>query len=227
MAGADEDRDLAAEYVLGTLDADERAAIEARLADDVALTAAVADWRRRLAPLDEATAEAQPPRGIYEKILSRIGGTDNVVQLKRRIAAWRSAAIAVSALAASLLVFVALRGGWQVPQQSLYVAVLQGQDAAPAFVAAVDVKDKLMVVRRLGQSAPSDHSYELWALGAGRTAPQPLGVVEATARIPADRLDGGVLSDTTLAVSLEPEGGSPTGQPTGPVLFTGKLLSTD
>jgi anti-sigma-K factor RskA len=230
MASAEFDpRDDAAEYVLGTLDAAERAAFEARMARDPALAADMAAWERRLAALNETTPAAEPPAHIYERILSRIdaAGANNVIQLQQRVRQWRVATAAFAALAAALIIFFAVRGiPTPLPENNLYVAVLQGSDAQPAFVAAVDVNAKTMVVRRVGAATPEGHSYELWALGGGRAAPQPLGVIDAAMRVSSDRLGGGPVDATTLAVSLEPPGGSPTGAPTGPVLFTGKLIST-
>jgi anti-sigma-K factor RskA len=67
-------------------------------------------------------------------------------------------------------------------------------------------------------------------VGGGRDKPQSLGVIDASFRIPASKLgkiDPAVLNDTLFAVSLEPKGGSPTSQPTGPVMFTGKLVATE
>ena len=67
-------------------------------------------------------------------------------------------------------------------------------------------------------------------MGGGRDKPQSLGVIDASFRIPASRLgqiDAKILGDTVFAVSLEPQGGSPTSQPTGPVMFTGKLVPTE
>ena len=85
-------------------------------------------------------------------------------------------------------------------------------------------------VRTVGAQPQPGKSYELWAVGGGRDKPQSLGVIDASFRIPASKLgkiDPAVLNDTLFAVSLEPEGGSPTGQATGPVLFTGKLVATE
>ena len=215
----------AAEYVLGTLDAGERAGFETQLASDAALQAEVAAWQRRLAPLDDETAPAEPPSGTFAKILDRIGAAPgNVVVLEQRVRAWRRAALAVSAMAAVLIVFFTLHPP-PAADKGFYVAVLAGDDHAPAFVAAVDVGRRVVVVRRVGAPAPSGRSYELWALGAGRGKPQPLGVVDAALRL--DSGDMGAASGTTLAISLEPEGGSPTGAPTGPVLFTGALLAAE
>jgi|HubBroStandDraft_5_1064220.scaffolds.fasta_scaffold98230_3 anti-sigma-K factor RskA len=231
MASADNpDRDDAAEYALGTLDAAERTAFEARMAADPALAAEAAAWQDRLATLHAETEPTEPPAHLFADILRRLddAAPNNVVMLKRSADLWRRATIAVSAIAAALLIAIAVRAPWQQPEQKgLYVAVLQGQGTQAAYVAAVDVKSKMMIVRSLGARAPDAHSYELWALGAGRAAPQPLGVIEAVARMPSEQLgrtSEAALSDTTLAISLEPVGGSPTGAPTGPVLFTGKLL---
>ncbi len=97
--------------------------------------------------------------------------------------------------------------------------MLQGSGHGAGFSSRLwDVKSKVIVIRSLGASAPARHSYELWALGAGRAAPQPLGIIAAVAHIPSEQLgDVGdtALADTTFAVSLEPPGGSPTGAPTG------------
>lgn len=230
MASAElESRDDAAEYVLGTLDAGERVAFESRMAADPALAAQVAAWQRRLAPLNETTPQVEPRAHVFDRILSRIEppGAANVIQLEQRIRQWRIATATFAALAAALVIVFVSRGSWTlVPKDNLYVAVLQGSDAQPAFVAAVDVSAKTMVVRRISAPTPKGHSYELWALGAGRAAPQPLGVIAASMRVSSDELGGRPVDATTLAISLEPPGGSPTGAPTGPVLFTGKLLAT-
>lgn len=231
MAGTDSEKlSEAGEYVLGTLDPAERIAFEARLTRDVELQTEVAEWRRRLAPLDAETADADPPAQTFAKILARIDAPapDDVVELQRRVRQWRIAATAFAVLAASLILFFVVQGQrTSSPGSNLYVAVLQGSDAQPAFVAAVDVKAKTMVVRRVGAATPEGHSYELWALGGSRAAPQPLGVIEASMRISSDQLADEPVDTTTLAISLEPSGGSPTGAPTGPVLFTGKLLSAN
>jgi len=170
--------------------------------------------------------EVEPPPQVWDGIRSRIGA-DNVIRLQRRVALWRGASVALAALAAALVLFLLLPGQIRPQPKGLYVAVLQGSDAAPAFVAAVDMKSGMLVVRRLGAASPAGHSYELWALGGGRAGPQPLGVIDAAMRRPASALGDRPVDATMLAVSLEPAGGSPTGLPTGPVLFTGKLLSTE
>jgi anti-sigma-K factor RskA len=230
MAGTDfEAMSEAGEYVLGTLDKTERIAFEARLTRDTGLRAEVDAWRQRLAPLDAETADAEPSADVFEKILLRIDSSApaNIVQLQRRIKFWRNAAAVFGAVAAALLIFAMIKPLQPVSRKGIYVAVLQGKDRSTGFVAAVDIASKTIAVRSIAATSQPGHSYELWALGGGRKAPQPIGLIAAATRLPADTIGDRQLADTLFAVSLEPAGGSPTGSPTGPVLFTGKLLATD
>ena len=70
-------------------------------------------------------------------------------------------------------------------------------------------------------------ALELWLIPSG-DRPRSLGLIQAgqpiRLTIPPE-LAGAFTSDATLAVSLEPPGGSPTGPPTGPVIAHGKLTS--
>ncbi len=220
---------LAGEYVLGTLDADERRAAEARLAADHAFGAAVAGWETRLQPLADALPAIEPPDGIFDRILSRIDGVGsvvagNVVELRRALQRWRLTS-AITAAAATLLAGVVLLDLTAPPvRQSEFVAVLTSEGAAPKFVASVNVETGMISVRRvLGEASPTDKSYELWAIEPG-LAPKSMGLVEqASLSRPMDH----PMEDLTLAISLEPKGGSTTGAPTGPVMFSGTLVPTE
>lgn len=230
MAGTDfETAGEAGEYVLGTLDPAERIAFEARLMRDAALRTEVEAWQKRLAPLDSQTTGAKPPEPVFDKILARIGAPapSNVFQLQRQIRTWRNVAAGLATIAAGLLIFVLARPPEPAAPKGVYVAVLQGSDRTTGFVAAVDLRSKIIAVRSITARPQGGHSYELWALGAGRTGPQPIGLIEVSTRLSANTVSHESLGDTTLAVSLEPAGGSPTGSPTGPVLFTGKLVATE
>jgi len=225
---------VAGEYVLGTLTAPERADAEQRISRESAFAAAVLFWERYLAPLAVAVAPLQPPAHLRRRILEAIGGAapaaDNVVQLRRQLNLWRGLTVGAAALAAALAVFVLVRP--PVPQIAggKYVAVLQPEGPGPAFVATIDLASGTISALRIGAEPQAGKSYELWAVGGGRAQPQSLGVIDASLKIPADKLgkvDPATLGETVFAVSLEPQGGSPTGQPTGPVLYTGKLVATE
>ena|SRR5215471_3739529 len=221
--------ELAAEYVLGTLDAEELAAAQARVVSDPTFAAAVAEWERRLSPLQQETPTEIPTDALSQSILERYSAAhpSNLARLERQILRWRAGTIAASVAAAVLLVFLMLP--IRTATESQFVALLQSNAAAPAFVARVNLSRGIAEIHRIGVEPAHGHSYELWALGAGRKKPQALGIIDASLQIRTAQLgsDPVALRDTTLAVSLEPQGGSPTGLPTGPVLFTGKLVRVD
>jgi anti-sigma-K factor RskA len=224
---------MAGEYVLGTLSASERLEAQTLLSQNTDFAASVDLWNRRLTPLLLAARSVSPPAQLRERILASIGqggGQGNVVDLAKRVTFWRGVSLAASALAAALALFILFRPAPEVMAPGNYVAVLQPDGPGPAFVASIDLKDGTISVKRLGTQAETGKTYELWAVGGGRAAPQSLGVIDASLKIPAGQLgkiDPATLNETVFAISLEPQGGSPTGAPTGPVLYTGKLVATE
>jgi anti-sigma-K factor RskA len=226
--------ELAAEFALGALPAAERQEAILLLATDPEFAALVKAWERRLIPLALALEPVDAPTNTRGAVMKAIAGdrpdSPTIVALKHNARAWRLATAAASAIAASLAAFI-VYGSYSGPlPNQRYVAVLQAEGPGPAFLASIDIKNGSISVRTVGAEAQPGKSFELWALGGGRDKPQSLGVIDAAYRIPASRLgkiDPAILGDTVFAVSLEPEGGSPTSQPTGPVLFTGKLVATD
>jgi anti-sigma-K factor RskA len=224
--------EMAGEYVLGTLSANERLEAQTLLSQNSDFASAVDQWTERLAPLLLAVPGVAPPSALRQRVLASIGSaasSDNVVDLTRRVSFWRGVSLAASAIAAALALFILFK---PMPQEAPgnYVAVLQPEGPGPAFVAAIDLKDGTISVKRLGSQAEAGKTYELWAVGGGRAAPQSLGVIDASLKIPTEylgKVDPATLGDTVFAISLEPQGGSPTGAPTGPVLYTGKLVATE
>ena len=229
---------LAAEYVLGTLDAAERAAVSVRRDREPALSAAIGAWERRLAPLAETAPPVAPPAHLLSKIERRIE-TDmtptaaavatNVVdlsRLQRRLNRWRAAAVAASAIAAGLLLVIGLRETTRLSEPQSYVAVFQKDDASPAFLMSVDLATRTLSVRRVAAEVPAGKTYQWWIaaeqLGAG---PRSLGLVDDrdTVHRAIANIDPAIVQTALFGVSLEPAGGSPTGKPTGPV-FHAKLI---
>ena len=334
----DDDRDaLAAEYVLGTLDSDERAQAHALIMVDAGFADAVRVWERRLGELHVLVAPVEPPAETWDKIKVRIagvepsgevrlpeaipvpavapaaappqapppqappppaatvtvaeptaapaaavvpptpaaapapepapavapapsaapvGGTDaTVVDLSRRLSRARRFSTGLTLLAATLAGVVVVREirpdlipeplrpkpvirvvektvevvktvEVPSPRPAEFVAVLQKDGAAPAFLLSFDLDRRTVTVRRVGAERQAGKSYELWIIQAKDPTPRSLGVVgseEFVQRQASANFDQLTLSAATYAVSLEPEGGSPSGAPTGPVLFTGKL----
>ena len=149
--------DLAGEYVLGTLDAAERAAFETRLAADPALMAQVAFWEARLAPLNTSTAAVQPmPESwqVVERAINpqsgRLAANDNSAALMRSVSRWRIATLMTGAMAAALGLFVINREALPVksgPAAPAYVAVVNRGGDLPALIVRVNLATNDVSVR--------------------------------------------------------------------------------
>jgi anti-sigma-K factor RskA len=107
--------------------------------------------------------------------------------------------------------------------------LLQKDSASPAFILTVDAATKNFTVRRVGATPEPGKSYELWIVSDRLQRPRSLGVIggnDFTARPALASYDSDTVNRATYAVTVEPEGGSPTGVATGPIVFTGKLIET-
>jgi anti-sigma-K factor RskA len=213
---SDDLNDLAAEYVLGTLAGAERAAFEARLPRDPAAMRAVALWAQHLQPLADAVTPAIPPTNLWERIQRESGLP---ARPKSRAPLWIGAAVAAAIVAIAFL-FPDLILRSEVNS----VAQLAPQGGEPAFVVSVlDDQSKLLIRAAQVDEVPGQ-SYELWCVPPSG-APISLGVIPTrgeTEHEVAESMRHLLTVGTTLAVSLEPEGGSPTGTPTT-VVFAGTL----
>lgn len=227
-----EPADLAAELALGVLDGPERAQAERRLLADPAFAAEVESWRLRLARLADEAAPRAAPAHVWTAIARRLETGGGVVELKlrRALAAWRGAAGVAVAVAAGLAVVLA----WPRPAATptpvapgpapLEAASLSGAaGGSVVFVAVLDPGRRELVLTPASISRTAGRDPQLWVIPAGGK-PVSLGLAAfgRPVRIPVDAALG-ASARRTLAVSLEPAGGSPTGQPTGPVVATGEL----
>jgi anti-sigma-K factor RskA len=220
---------LAAEYVLGTLRGRARQRLE-RLARSQRIVAdAVRAWEERLLPLAEALPPVAPPSRVWTAIVSRLGGRGSASSTSRatRVGWWRGFALAGLAMSLALAV-VLLKTTPERPEGNI-VIVLAGQDAKPALVATATRASRYLTVKAVAPlNVAPDRALELWMLPDGAN-PRSLGVLPAAppsaiARVELPAAADQVLqSIPALAVSLEPAGGSPTGLPTGPVLYTGPV----
>jgi anti-sigma-K factor RskA len=179
------------------------------------------------------------------KVEHKLERSANVVQLARGVSRWRRMTVVMGAIAALLALYIGLaqfapglvplgprsQVVAQAPAQlgARLVAVLQQEPTAPAFLLTVDPQSRTLVVRRVSATPEAGRSYELWLISSQFPTPKSLGVVgndEFTQRQIPGNFDVATLRAASYAVSLEPSGGSPSGVPTGPVLFTGKIVES-
>ena len=197
---------------------------------------------------EESAAPMVPAAGA-----AKIERSADVIYLARRVRRWRGLTLAFGAIAALLALYLAawqvapdlippqlkLRGMGMVAQsqapspgrmqQDRLVAVLQHEPTGPAFLLTLDTQRRTLVVRRVSATPETGKNYELWLISKRLGAPRSLGVVgagEFTERALPGNYDVDTLRNASYAVSLEPPGGSPSGAPTGPILFTGKAVES-
>jgi anti-sigma-K factor RskA len=210
----DDDLSLAGEYVLGVLDAADRARVEARIKADPAFAAEITAWERHFEGLNDGFA-AVPAPDLMPKIEARLFGR---AEQRRRESFWSRFVLGAGLATAMLLAAVLVIRDPPLPGGPVLTATLAAEGAGLTFDARF-ADGTLTVTRTAGEGAPAGQAHELWVI-VGEAAPVSLGLLEqATFTRALDALPQGAV----LAVSLEPAGGSPTGAPTGPVLVTGAI----
>ncbi|GGG76988.1 hypothetical protein GCM10011415_27280 [Salipiger pallidus] len=228
MSGA-EDTDLpggwdasAAEYVLGLLEGDERAAFEQRLAHDRDLRQDVEAWEDYFCSFTDAIEPVDAPPQVLRRAELELFGRD-------RNPFWSSLLpYLLGAVAAAAIAWMAMFSG------------LIGRSDAPHLWADLDTPSRgiellahyspdsgTFMVRWDAGDYPEGRSLEVWMIADADAAPVSIGLVDrggGLTEIPvsgnlAEQLYGGA----AVAISEEAEGGSPSGAPEGPVLSLGSM----
>jgi len=203
---------LAAEYVIGLLDLLERTAAATRITRDTLFAARVEEWEERLSGLNDGYDEVAAPN-LMPQIEARLF-PQAPAPARRGIFgnlwAWGSAAAAAVAVVAYLAL---------TPASPTLTTTMASADGALRYEATV-TGDEVTLTRVAGNDPDATHSYELWVI-VGTDAPKSLGVIPDD--VETVTLTGAAAGQT-LAISLEPLGGSPNGAPTE-VLMAGPLTS--
>ncbi|TCT43072.1 anti-sigma factor [Martelella mediterranea] len=223
---------IAAEYVLGLLSSQERHAAERRMRQDRAFATLVYDWQVTLETLDSAYGAEMPPASVLGKIEDRLFDSAMKAENKRdflagmwnSIALWRGVSVAAVILVAVTFIY---QGTPFVGQKPGFVAELSGEDNAVNLVARYNARNGVVTVTPVAAGAANERSLELW-LVEDENPPVSLGVLpqsgEGELKVPRD-IKADIGAGAYFAVSIEPYGGSQTGQPTGPVIAVGELQS--
>jgi anti-sigma-K factor RskA len=255
---------MAAEYVLGTLDPDERDDAKARIASDFSFAALVQHWERRLGELHALTGDVEPAAAVWDAIKAKLATAAPSAEMRLPEVGppapppaaegapplrWRNLSVLLGSLAVTLLLFVvaslvtpgllpgrlrpkpeagAPSAGAEAASPVRFVAVLQRDATSPAFILTVDVTNRNLTMRHVSAPREPGRSYELWLISNKFPAPRSLGLVSTgdfTQWSDVALDDPASIGDATFAVSLEPEGGSPTGAPSN-VIFLGKPVES-
>jgi anti-sigma-K factor RskA len=225
MGRRDQDEILAGEYVLGVLSLDARRRVEARMGSDQPFARLIERWQSDLQSFNEDYQDERPRQAVFENIERRlfeqVRNEGNRAGIWGSIGFWRGFSFAASIIAIAAIGYIATTQ-MEIKQGSGLVAELSAPGNPITLLASFDPSDgRLRIVPVASEN--KDRSLELW-LVPGSGNPKSLGVFQPGASgelvIPSD-LRASIGEGATLAVSLEPLGGSPTGLPTGPVIASG------
>lgn len=223
--GPENDEILAGEYVLGVLSLEARHRVEARMASDQSFARLVARWQSNMASFNGDYQEQQPSTVVFQAIERRLFTESRNVEVKQglwdTVGFWRGLSFVTSAIAAVAVFYIATVQ-LRPTTTNRIVAELSAPDDPVALRVSFNPADgRLRIIPVADQS--TEKSLQLW-LVPGSGNPTSLGVFEpgtdGELMIPAE-LRSRIGQGATLAVSVEPFGGSPTGLPTGPVIASG------
>jgi len=221
--------ELAGQYVLGTLPRARRLEVEAALAGDASLRAAVAFWEQRLLPLTTLVEPSTPPASLWARIERSLGPAATTAPLARsswweRLGLWRGLAASGFAAAAVMAVVVGVRV-YQVEQPRYMVVLAAPQNAAPGWVLRMVDEHTVRLEPLVATAVPGDRALQLWTKADDWKGPVSLGLVK-----PGETVDvklaslPKVVPNQLFEITLEPAAGSPIDRPTGPILFIGRAV---
>lgn len=231
---------LAGEYVLGTLPAMARREVEQRLAREPLLRAEVASWERRLLPLTSLAESAEPSSGLWPRIAASAQARPAAAAAARRgevttatVTGWRRwwddlrlwRGLTGGALAASLALAMVLALRPAAPEAAYMVVLAAPQDRGAGWVVQTSMKRQLTLTPLHDTIVPERKALQFWTKAPGWSGPVSLGLVQSnrSLKLALDKLPP-VQPDQLFEITLEPATGSPTGKPTGPVLYIGKAV---
>jgi anti-sigma-K factor RskA len=224
-----------AEYVLGVLDVDARELLQREIRDNPQAATAVALWQSRLMPLADDLDEVPPAPYVWARIHDALQLAAPVTPRPRdglwnSLRLWRWLGIGASALATACVVImlVQLRAPTAPAaiRTSYMAATIEQDNGTAGWTATMDLqRARMIVVPATPVAFAPGHAPELWLIPPGGK-PLSLGVIERgrpTSIALRPELLAHFAANTVLAVSVEPLGGSATGQPTGAVIAKGAI----
>jgi len=221
---------LVAEHVLGLLSPSEHDRVGRLIENDQALRAERDFWVSRFAALNAEYEETPVPGHLYAAIEARAFG--DVVRASRPVASFWESLMVWRGIAAGALAVAVAAVGFNIMQPApdvgalttQLVAALEEEGSNVKFVALYDGSGNVRLTALSGEAVP-DRDFELWAIQGG-AAPVSMGVIPVSERSAVEispEIMAGWGEGSVLAITLEPEGGSPTGAPTGPVVAKGAV----
>ena len=220
---------LSAEYIFGTLKGAARRRFEQLIRQKPVWAQTLNWWEAHMHLLADTVPAVSPPNKVWKNIEAQLFNR----KATQHNAWWKNWAFASTALATGLAILLVI----QTPQslndsKPAAVALLATEKSEAGWLlnetkkSDTDVTINAIALASLQLKA--DNAFELWLLPADKSKPISLGLLPQQGnnlfKVPKDVIP--LMATGLLAVSLEPVGGSPTGQPTGAVLYKGRMTKT-
>ena len=219
---------LAGEYVLGLLRGAARRRFERLLTEDARLRAEITAWEEKFAAWNRGLQPLSPPASVWRRLQSRIEAEARPAKIPR-LKSWWSGAVAVAAVLMLVIGIFLGRSVLAPPPTPTYLAVMSTAQGQPRWLITVHPQARRVDMQALADNTPPPgKSYELWML-PGNGKPIAMGLMNSSGsagEAVSGEVVAAIVSAKGLAISVEPEGGSPTGQPTGPVVYVAPLIQT-
>jgi anti-sigma-K factor RskA len=216
---------------VGTLRGRARARFQSLLRYDPALRRTVADWEARITPLAAAAGEIVPPARVWKQLSRRIAGAPRGSGSRASLEFWRGLAVTSTAFVLILAAFVGMAPKPEPPMAM--VTVMNDDQGQPAMVVSwaemKAMRDPHVRIKVVQQHPVMEQgtSWEMWMLPGGKATPVSLGLI-TTDRDQVMKVNAALVPKMGdawgIAMSVEPARGSPTGAPTGPVIFKGQCV---
>lgn len=226
--------ELAAAYVLGTLSAERRREVQARLPTDAALRDAVDGWEGRLLPLTALVEAVEPSPALWTRIENAIAPAPIRQGVSTKASPWQTwwsslgfwRAVAATGFVAASVVALLPSTGLFAPAAPQYMVVLVAPNGtAPGWIVQTSGANTLRLVPLGTTNVPEQRSLQFWTKADDWNAPVSLGLVQPgqPLEVKLDQLPP-LVPNQLFEITLEPYNGSPTGRPTGPILYIGRSV---
>ena len=213
----------AAELVLGLGSDADIAAGRRRMTSDPEFASHVVFWQERLTAMTDSIDPVVPPAKLKKRLFAHVFPKERVSVLER-VWFWQGISMAAVLFAGYLGVQLLTITTTPSIQPTVLAAQLVSETNPLQVLAVIEPVKNEIALRRIVGEAPAGRSLELWAILPGQ-APISLGVLSdgETSRILVPQELRSQVAQFTLAITDEPLGGSPTGDPTGDLLAAGPI----
>lgn len=217
----------AGEYVLGTMTGEERTSFEREIANNLEVRREVYAWQDRLFSLNLLAEPAEDSATLWPAIERQLGKRTARPPFWSRLSVWRWTGGLAFAAAAVLAVALALilRMGAALPEIRYVAVLLDPAGSTAGWVVDASDPGELRLIPLAPTPVPQAKALQFWTKAENADQPTSLGLLSANSVtvIPVDRLPT-LEGNQLFEITLESEAGSPTGRPTGPILFLGRTV---